>query len=622
MVTKIGHYSLENHPSIYDEEAMTALELAGRTAQKVNECVDKVNEIPQTVADDVQAHIDSGKFDKQIDKYAGNVVVAVENTIQDFKTSTNGRIDNLLKNVVPGTTTFDAEVIDARLGYNGTVYTTLGTAIRESVKEITGRVRNVCLGVVGTALDKILLDTESRTITVKADWYAGHWGMYQLPQDKVLSYEPQTGVKMLCLNVQTKDIYLNANTGVTANPSDIVLCYLYFVDTRIIGVWGSRAIMERITQNGKRVVNTTAFCPANPIGASDDARIEIDTGRKRITFPQGFIFFDNKKFVAGNAGYYLDYSDIAIPSEGATRRLVINGEGKLELTYIDAVQNDHYNLLQLWFEDSNGTLPKGHIIGAPSILKCVYRNGTPLEQSVTWNRKTAKIFRKVVCCGDSFTSGHIVDSSGTAHITNEDYAWPHYMATETGNTWENCGVSGANVLTWQENEGGLEKARNLGKAQAYTVGLQLNDVASGTNRHVPLGTVADIPDATAGTYYGGLSAIVQKLHAISPKAHIFLFTTPLSGGLYDEYNKAVRDVMSYYRFELNKFPELETRVHLLDLMEYKNRYDFKTLANDRVSGHYTAQGYEQFAEILMDVMSDYINAHYSDFQDVAFIEYD
>ena len=44
MIDKIHHYSMNNPASVYDEEAMTALELAARTAGKVNECVDAVND--------------------------------------------------------------------------------------------------------------------------------------------------------------------------------------------------------------------------------------------------------------------------------------------------------------------------------------------------------------------------------------------------------------------------------------------------------------------------------------------------------------------------------------------------------------------------------------------------
>lgn len=42
-VKPLNHYSLENPASVYDEEALTALELAGRTAAKVNETVNAFN---------------------------------------------------------------------------------------------------------------------------------------------------------------------------------------------------------------------------------------------------------------------------------------------------------------------------------------------------------------------------------------------------------------------------------------------------------------------------------------------------------------------------------------------------------------------------------------------------
>lgn len=131
MVDKLNmHYSMQNVASIYDEEALTALELAGRTTAKVNECVEQVNAIPEKVAADVQAHIEGGDFDKQIDVYAGKVAEGFQKEMDAFQTTTEKRIDNLLGGVTEGTSTFDAEIIDARLGENGTTYQNLGQAIR------------------------------------------------------------------------------------------------------------------------------------------------------------------------------------------------------------------------------------------------------------------------------------------------------------------------------------------------------------------------------------------------------------------------------------------------------------------------------------------------------------
>lgn len=229
-----------------------------------------------------------------------------------------------------------------------------------------------------------------------------------------------------------------------------------------------------------------------------------------------------------------------------------------------------------------------------------------------FNRTTAKIFKKVVCCGDSYTSGYIQLNGETAYQTNEEFSWPHYMQTATGNEWVNCGCSGCNVLTWQEHERGLPKAQSVGRAQAYVIGLMINDV-SNSNRGVPLGSVEDI-GTDAQTYYGGMSKIIRELNAINPTAKIFVNTCPKTGHKYKQYNQAVRNIVDIYS---ETYP-----VHCIDLEAVKDYYEMSSLTDDAVMGHYTALGYEQFAEIYMYVLSDYINNHVADFQDVFKIPYD
>jgi hypothetical protein len=51
-------------------------------------------------------------------------------------------------------------------------------------------------------------------------------------------------------------------------------------------------------------------------------------------------------------------------------------------------------------------------------------------------------------------------------------------------------------------------------------------------------------------------------------------------------------------------------------------YENSSLVNDMVNGHYTAIGYEQFAEIYEYILSEYINNHISEFQNVHEIECD
>lgn len=135
---KINHYSLNNPASIYNEEALTALELAGRTAGLVNECVDNFNQLesntvihlneqdkaiekmnnetmPAKVDTEVKEYVNNGTFNKVIDDSLNNL---------------NERVDNLLGSVNEGSTSLDAEVIDIRTSAEGKVYANAGEAVR------------------------------------------------------------------------------------------------------------------------------------------------------------------------------------------------------------------------------------------------------------------------------------------------------------------------------------------------------------------------------------------------------------------------------------------------------------------------------------------------------------
>lgn len=138
MIDKINHYSLTSPASVYDEEALTALQLAGRTAAKLNEAIDAYNALekstgdklkaqtdfiekmnavtmPEKVKAEVDNHIKNGDFDKAINTYIGNL---------------EERVDNLLGSVTTGSTTLDAEVIDMRTRLDGKQETNAGTALR------------------------------------------------------------------------------------------------------------------------------------------------------------------------------------------------------------------------------------------------------------------------------------------------------------------------------------------------------------------------------------------------------------------------------------------------------------------------------------------------------------
>lgn len=238
------------------------------------------------------------------------------------------------------------------------------------------------------------------------------------------------------------------------------------------------------------------------------------------------------------------------------------------------------------------------------------------------NVTTCRIYRRVCCCGDSYTAGYIHPiGEQTASRVNEDYAWAHYLSLMTGNEYINCGVSGSNANTWLTASRGLQKAQEAGKCQAYLVGLGINDSSDDESRNLYLGSVSDI-GTNAVTYYGKMSKIVTELYNINNDADIFLMTCPdgkngtYNPERYDGYNQAVRDIVSY-------FSDKAPKVYCLDLAAKKEMFIYNSsLTMDRANSHYTAAGYEQFAEIIYKLWSEYINSNIQYFAKVYQIPYD
>ncbi len=149
------HYSFENPASVYDEEALTALELAGRQGKKINEVVGDQNALRQeteehlenqdetiekrmtsqdnriTIMNDVtmpgkvkeefKNNLDNGTFEIMVDEYAGELTT---------------RLNHLLGQVVAGSTSLDAEIIDMRLDADGKIHAAAGAGVRENFSKL------------------------------------------------------------------------------------------------------------------------------------------------------------------------------------------------------------------------------------------------------------------------------------------------------------------------------------------------------------------------------------------------------------------------------------------------------------------------------------------------------
>lgn len=79
MIDKLHHYSMTGPASVYDEEALTALELAGRTAAKVNQCVDAVTQVGRDM-ETLTGHTIPQQFDDLEKDFKAEIDTYITNT--------------------------------------------------------------------------------------------------------------------------------------------------------------------------------------------------------------------------------------------------------------------------------------------------------------------------------------------------------------------------------------------------------------------------------------------------------------------------------------------------------------------------------------------------------------
>ena len=108
-----SHYSMENPGTIFDEEAMTALELAGRTTSKVNECVTQVNHLTDRVTTHEEVtETRLGKFENETRTRQDNFEQDIRDTVEDIAIDQiqSGALDGIVQKYVNEKTVEDAVI--------------------------------------------------------------------------------------------------------------------------------------------------------------------------------------------------------------------------------------------------------------------------------------------------------------------------------------------------------------------------------------------------------------------------------------------------------------------------------------------------------------------------------
>jgi len=144
----IKHFMLpENTNQLYSKEAISSISLTKDVAEKINELVDAYNQLAKMDLEWKQEQ--DGRTRKAIIYMKDNLINSlndlleqlitagfVDNRIMGNLATLSARIDNLLGSIKTGTTSMDAEIIDARLGSDRISRTSLGESIRVQIENI------------------------------------------------------------------------------------------------------------------------------------------------------------------------------------------------------------------------------------------------------------------------------------------------------------------------------------------------------------------------------------------------------------------------------------------------------------------------------------------------------
>lgn len=377
MVKPINHYSLENPATIYDEEAMTVLELVGRTAAKVNETVGAFNDleektndhlqaqdeeisdrmdaqdaaIPVKVAEEVKHYIDNGEFDAAIDEYAGKL---------------SQQLDNLLGSVEEGSTTLDAELIDIRAGIDGTNYGSAGEAVRGQL----GAFMRVAFPMA-TTNPKINFDTENGIISSEGTLYAiTKGGSYPIAPFE-LDYASVGNVLLFCLDKSVAPVE-NNYTPVIVKPSAYdaskhVAVFAFVANALTTGHYACTLPFEYMI-NGNYLPETSIQPVYGVLFSTQaDFAYSFDRENRLLTVPSCYVAF-------GEERYDFEGTRVLEIPEGNTKYLVVEKAART-LNIINGYGLDVSKQIPIMlFNMDYLTLPASNNIDAPYYVDGVLYN--------------------------------------------------------------------------------------------------------------------------------------------------------------------------------------------------------------------------------------------------------
>ena len=231
----------------------------------------------------------------------------------------------------------------------------------------------------------------------------------------------------------------------------------------------------------------------------------------------------------------------------------------------------------------------------------------------------AGIFRTIGCIGDSLSSGEFESRDENGNPGWHDmfeYSWGQYLGRLVGAKVYNFSRGGMTAKEYMESFAESKDYWNPDmRCQAYILALGVNDIL---NRHMPIGTIADIclEDYTKNntdTFAGCYAQIIGRILTIQPKARFFLMTMLYNG---NAEHDALVDAHAALLYDIAKLFDF---AYVMNMAKYGPLQDDEYRRNFYLGGHLNAAGYLLTSRMVAAYMDYIIRNNPEDFAQVGFI---
>lgn len=497
---------------------------------------------------DLDERIDS--IDSQLDAKAKQVDLEVE----------KARIDNLAK-LTDGSTTGDAELIDARIGENGKTYPNIGDSLRSQIGDINKFIEKEKINFIsGSYIDKNgdinSLSTFSRSdfikvypgdkIFIKATGFSSNVSIvYSFNLDKTKDKPLIIGDSSLReYNVLIeKEMYVICS-GATIN-----------LEGFIIRDNGSIILLDEKINNVKNILNSNErFLNFNMIngGYINYQNGEI-TEHASYSYTE-FIDVSKLKGIKIKVTSYFDFlSGLAQYDNSKT---YINGIG-LGTNSISDIQEIEIvgDFIRCTCKNVNINDFKMTFLYSDFLYNTEKVDNPPTEYKSSF----MSMFNKGICIGDSFTEGACNINASNEQFISDRFNYPKILSKLSGVDIVNKGVSGITSKLWYINNQGLD----LSGYDFAIIYLGINDYFNNNK-------------LLYDTYY---AQIIDKLKAENKNIKIFCVTITKHFD-FSSVNNGIRQVCndkSCFLIDLEKYSKFNSS-HITG--SHPNAIGYTVLANE------------------------------------------